>query len=133
MIMLILEVSVVLWATIMLQVLIAFRRSALTLGGTGIHHIMAGVFWIISASILQGLFWDILPNLMGREEFRAMLGSIDPSTWPNMIFYVIMGVAGLRLMYGFWLMIPDEDRGTYNIFTAAFYPKKLRMVIREKQ
>ena len=133
MIMLILEVSVVLWAVIMLLVLIAFRRSALALGGTGIHHIMAGVFWIISASIFRGLFWDILPNLMGREDFRTMLGSVDPSTWPNIFFHVIMGVAGIRLMYGFWLMIPDEDRGSYNIFTAAFYPKKIRMIIREKQ
>ena len=132
MIVLILEMSVALWAVIMLLVLIAFRRSAWAIGGTGIHHIMAGVFWIISASISRGLFWDILPNLMGREEFRAMLGSIDPPTWPNIFFHVIMGVAGLRLMYGFWLMIPDEDRGAYNIFTAAFYPKKLRMIIREK-
>lgn len=133
MIILILEVTVALWAVVMLLVLIAFRRSALAFGGTGIHHIMAGVFWIISASIFRGFFWDILPNVMGRETFRALLGSIDPSTWPNIFFHVIMGVAGLRLMYGFWLMIPDEDRGAYNIFTAAFYPKKLRIVIREKQ
>ena len=133
MIVLILEVSVVLWAIIMLLILIAFRHSALTLGGTGIHHIMAGVFWIISAAIFRGLFWDILPSLMGKDEFYAVINSIDPSTWPNIVFHVIMGVAGLRLMYGFWLMIPDEDRGAYNIFTAAFYPKKLRMIIREKQ
>ena len=133
MIVLILEVSVVLWAIIMLLVLIAFRRSALALGGTGIHHIMAGVFWIICASIFRGVFWDVVPFFMGKEPFYIMINVIHPSTWPNMIFYVIMGVAGTRLMYGFWLMIPDEDRGTYNIFTAAFYPKKLRMIIREKQ
>ena len=128
----ILEVAVVLWATIMLLVLIAFRRSALALGGTGIHHIMSGVFWIISAAIFRGLFWDMLPNLMGHEGFLLMLGTINPSTWPNIFFHVIMGIGGLRLMYGFWMMIPDEDRGHYNIFTAAFYPKKIRMMIREK-
>ena len=133
MIVLILEVSVALWAIIMLLVLIAFRRSALALGGTGVHHIMAGVFWIISAAIFRGLFWDILPSMMGQEKFYAMIGQINPSTWPNIFFHVMMAVAGIRLMYGFWLMIPDEDRGSYNIFTAAFYPKKLRMIIREKQ
>ena len=133
MIVLILEVSVVLWAIIMLLVLIAFRRSALAIGGTGIHHIMAGVFWIISAAIFRGLFWDILPFIIGKNEFYAIVSSIDPSNWPNIVFHVIMGVAGLRLMYGFWLMIPDEDREAYNIFTAAFYPKKLRIIIREKQ
>ena len=133
MILLILEITVVLWAIIMLLVLIAFRRSALALGGTAIHHIMAGVFWIISAAILRGLFWDILPSFMGKHEFYLMIDSIHPSTWPNIFFHIMMGVAGIRLMYGFWLMIPDEDRGAYNIFTAAFYPKKLRMIIREKQ
>lgn len=132
MIVMILEFLVAAWLVIMMLVLIAFRRSALALGGTGIYHIMAGVFWIISASILRGVFWDVVPFFMGDEPFYTLINVIHPSTWPNMLFYTIMGVAGIRLMYGFWLMIPDEDRGSYNIFTAAFYPKKLRMIIREK-
>lgn len=127
-----LQTSVIVWAAIMVLVLIAFRRSAMKIGGTGIHHIMAGVFWIITASLVRGVFWDALPEIVGREVFYQFTGMFYPNTWPNIFFYGIMAVAGIRLMYGFWLMLPEEDRKDYNIITAAFYPKKLRMIVKEK-
>lgn len=127
-----LQTSVIVWATIMVLVLIAFRRSAMKIGGSGVHHIMAGVFWIITASLARGFFWDIAPMIVTREVFYQFTGMFYPNTWPNIFFHMIQFVAGMRLMYGFWLMLPEEDRKDYNIITAAFYPKKLRMIVKEK-
>ena len=127
-----LQTSVIVWAAIMVLVLIAFRRSAMKIGGSGVHHIMAGVFWIITASLVRGFFWDIGPVIVSREVFYQFTGMFYPNTWPNIFFHMIQLVAGIRLMYGFWLMLPEEDRKDYNIITAAFYPKKLRMIVKEK-
>lgn len=128
-----LGITVFVWTAIMVLVLIAFRRSAMMLSGSGIHHIMAGVFWIISAAVLRGVFWDVVPHVVGHDDFYDYMTILYPATWPNVFFYTIMAVAGMRLMYGFWMMLPIEDRKDYNIFTAAFYPKKLKIIIREKQ
>ena len=127
-----LEITVIAWLLIMGLVLVAFRRSAMVLSGSGIHHIMAGVFWIICASVLRGVFWDVVPHMVDIAEFHQFTGLMHPNTWPNIFFYAVMGIAGIRLMYGFWMMLPEEDRKDYNIFTAAFYPKKLRIIIKEK-
>ncbi len=110
---------------LMVLVMIAFRRSAFNFNGQAIHHIMAGVFWIVTASVFRGLFWDIVPEVMGREDFRDMIRIFSPSTWPNILFYLMKGLAGIRFLYGFWLLLPEEDRKNYNIITAAFYPKRL--------
>lgn len=129
---LLIYVTVTLWFFIMCHVMIAFRNSALKWGGSGIHHLLAGIFWIMFASVLRGWFWDILPVITGRETFTLYLNMVKPYSWPNVFFYSIMTVGGIRLMYGFWLLLPEEDRTAYNLFTAAFYPKKLKFTSKEK-
>lgn len=120
------------WLMVMFHVLTAFRRSAVVFSGTGVHHLMAGLFWIVAISTFRGIFWDVIPLVMGRDEFRNMISIYGYVTWPNLVFHSIMAVSGLRLMYGFWLLLPDEDRNNYNLFTAVFYPKKLRILFKER-
>lgn len=111
------------WATVMLGLVMwAFRRHALSLEHNALYDIVAGIFWLASSMLLRGAWWDGLPFVMGREEFRAFYGG---GTWPNIIFHLMIVAASLRLLRGFWLMIPDDEREDYTVLTAAFYPRRI--------
>lgn len=110
-------------ATILLGLVMwAFRRHALSTEDSVLTDLVAGIFWLATAIALRGLWWDAAPWVLGQELMRSTyLGS----NWPNILFDVIVAMAALRLLRGFLLMIPDEDRKHYNILTAALYPRRV--------
>lgn len=118
-------IGVTLTATALLcLVMWAFRRHALSTEDTALTDLVAGIFWLAAAIVLRAAWWDGVQAVLGREAFRALYGG---GTWPNMVFHCIVIVASWRLLRGFWLMIPPEDRGHYQVLTAAFYPQRIRL------
>lgn len=109
---------------LLMLVMWAFRRHALSTEDTALTDLVAGIFWLAAAFFLRGLWWDGVQGLIGREAFRALYGG---GMWPNLIFHSIVIGAAWRLLRGFWLMIPDEDRDHYAVLTAAFYPRRIKL------
>ena len=130
-------ISLMLFATttaasiLLTLVMLAFRRHAMSTEDTALADLVAGVFWLAASLLLRGAWWDGVQSLMGRDAFRAFYGG---GTWPNVVFHAMVIVAAWRLLRGFWLMIPDEERGQYNFLTAAFYPHRFwARIVRGKE
>ncbi len=112
-------------ATLLLALVMwAFRRHAFSTEDSALVDLVAGIFWMAAAIALRGLWWDGVPWVIGSEAFRAIYGG---GSWPNLIFHSIVIVATYRLLRGFLLMIPVEDRSHYNVLTAALYPRRIRL------
>lgn len=124
---LLLIISTVLATLLLFLVMWAFRRHALSTEDTALTDLIAGLFWLAASILMRGLWWDGLPSLIGRESFRSLYGYPIYGFWPNIVFHIVVIVAAWRLLRGFWLMIPEEDRGQYGVLTAAFYPRRIQL------
>ena len=66
------------------------------------------------------IYWDIYRGIQ-----TGFLPSIS-SQITNATFNVGTGIAGMLALTALYVAIPKEDRKGWNIFTAPFYPKRLR-------
>lgn len=119
--------SAALSAALLFLVLWAFRRHALSTEDSALTDIVAGIFWLAASVLLRGAWWDGLRSAMGLDSFRVFYGFETYGFWPNIIFHAMVIGATLRLLRGFWYMIPEEDRSHYNVLTAAFYPRRIKL------
>ncbi|MDB6179016.1 hypothetical protein PAF17_16105 [Paracoccus sp. Z330] len=103
---------------------------ALRPDGSAVYHLSIGVILLLFSIAMRALYWDGLP---------VMFALIHPDLWtlwvdrfgrpiPNVIIGLMVLAGARHLLILQWLLIPEEDRASYSIFTAPFYPQRVCIV-----
>lgn len=111
-------------ATLMLALVIyGFRRYIKRPRTAPIDYIATGIWMMAVAKLLRLLWWDIVPHtfLPSLTEFRVAQHEV------NWVFDVIVVIACWYMLKGIYIMVEAKEPGKYNVLTAVFYPKRLRM------
>ncbi|WP_417261696.1 hypothetical protein [Celeribacter sp.] len=88
-----------------------------------------GIALIASATIGRAAYWDLTRLVVGPEVWAAWVdasGGVTVNVVPNIM--VLAG--GVALLKARFLLIPEEDRANWNLFTAAFYPARKCIAVR---
>jgi hypothetical protein len=93
-------------------VMVAFRHYSYRTGGQATAHLGAAIFWMAFQFVARSVWWDVFNGF----------GLGNPS---NVVWNAFAAYAAYRALRGMTLLIPEEDQGKYNIFTVAFYPRRL--------
>lgn len=109
------------WPAIILGFLVmrAFWPYAFQLRMTAVGHLGAALFWLTGRSVGRSIWWDVF------EGFGLGIST-------NWIWNALGIIACYHALKGFYLLLPDADRGDYNMLTAAFYPRRLWRRLRDK-
>lgn len=73
--------------------------------------------------LLRMTHWDILRTFVSDDvwlSWRTVTGGVAVNALPNL--GVMIGC--VCLLKARWLLIPEEDRGDWNLITAPFYPAR---------
>lgn len=92
-------------------VMIAFRKYAVTMKGTAVAHLGAALFLFTFQLVARLIWWDVFHG------FGLGISS-------NWIWNILGLIACYHALRGFQLLLPEEDRKNFNIFTAVFYPRR---------
>ena len=101
------------------------------LGGSAANNLARGLGLSALGVFPRVFWWDLTRLLLGQEWWpvvRDLMGGVAINAGFNLI--LLAGVYFvLRARY---LIIPEDERGRYNVITAAWYPKTvgLRLLIR---
>lgn len=88
-----------------------------------------GIAMIAAATIGRAAYWDLLRLIVGAETWATWVdasGGVAVNVLPNIMVFL----GGLSLLKARWLLIPEEDRANWNLFTAAFYPARKCIAVR---
>jgi hypothetical protein len=94
------------------------------------YRLSAGISLVIIAYVARGFYWGVAP---------AIVNVAGPSLWDrwyemtgtsvNLLFTAVMLRGLFHLLVLLLLLIPEEERGNWSIWSAPFYPTG-RIVIR---
>ena len=113
-------------ATLMLALVIyGFRRYIKRPRFAPIDYIATGIWLMALAKLTRLLWWDVVPYtfLPNLTDFRVAQHEV------NWIFDLLVVLACWYMLKGIHIMVEAKEPGKYNVFTAVFYPKRLRMWI----
>jgi len=117
-------------ATIALALLaFGFRRYVKRPRNAPIDYIGTGIWVLAFLQVVRMLYWDIVPDIMGfdwRDDYHITSGKV------NWIFNSLIIVGAWFKLKGYWIIVEDKAPGEYNVFTAVFYPKRLRLWLESK-
>lgn len=117
-------------AAVMLGLVVyGFRRYINRPRSAPIDYIGTGIALMAATKLLRLLWWDVIPHtfLAGLTEFRFSGHQV------NWIFDAGVIWSCWFMLKGIFIMVDSKDPGKYNVFTAVFYPKRLRMWIISKE
>ena len=87
------------------------------------YRLSAGINFMLAAYIARSFYWEVVP---------VALRFVHPSAWIswygytglaiNMIFSLLFLRGLSHLLVLLWLLIPNEDRNEWTLWTAPWYP-----------
>lgn len=104
-------------------VIYGFRRYINRPRMAPIDYIGTGIWIICLATISRFIWWDVVPDITG---FAWRTVAIQSYT-VNWIFNLGVLTGGIYILKGFYLIVDAQAPGQYSIWTAVFYPKRLRL------
>lgn len=114
----------------MLALLIfGFRRYVRRPREAPIDFIGTGIWMMALFQMMRMFYWDILPDVLGvswKEDYGITGSHI------NWFFNILIIIGVWFKLKGYWIIVDDKAPGQYSIFTAVFYPKRLRLWLESK-
>ena len=95
---------------------LAFKHSGL------VGHLATGLLLMHTAVFLRTLYWDGLRNVVPQSIWNQWY-AISNGTAVNLVFNVMVILAGYHSLKALKLAIPEEIRSRYSLLGAAFYPR----------
>lgn len=95
----------------------AFLPHVRLLGPRPVDNLARGLLICAFSAFPRTAFWDLA--WPGLRDFLTG-GAVT-----NAVFNGVMCVGLYFILRARWLTIPEEERGRYNLITAAFYPSNL--------
>jgi hypothetical protein len=114
----------------MLALLIfGFRRYVRRPREAPIDFIGTGIWMMALFQMMRMFYWDILPDVLDvswKEDYGITGSHI------NWFFNILIIIGVWFKLKGYWIIVDDKAPGQYSIFTAVFYPKRLRLWLESK-
>ncbi len=114
----------------MLALLIfGFRRYVRRPREASIDFIGTGIWMMALFQMMRMFYWDILPDVLDvswKEDYGITGSHI------NWFFNILIIIGVWFKLKGYWIIVDDKAPGQYSIFTAVFYPKRLRLWLESK-
>lgn len=114
----------------MLALLIfGFRRHVRRPRSAPIDFIGTGIWMMALFQMMRMFYWDLLPDILDvnwKEDYGVTSSHI------NWFFNILIIIAVWFKLKGYWIIVDDKAPGQYSIFTAVFYPKRLRLWLESK-
>lgn len=114
----------------MLALLIfGFRRYVRRPREAPIDFIGTGIWMMALFQMMRMFYWDLLPDILDvnwKEDYGVTSSHI------NWFFNILIIIAVWFKLKGYWIIVDDKAPGQYSIFTAVFYPKRLRLWLESK-
>lgn len=114
----------------MLALLIfGFRRYVRRPREAPIDFIGTGIWMMALFQMMRMFYWDILPDVLDvswKEDYGITGSHI------NWFFNILIIIGVWFKLKGYWIIVNDKAPGQYSIFTAVFYPKRLRLWLESK-
>lgn len=114
-------VSAVAAMVMMLLVTIAFRGYIFKALSEPLDFIANGIWWFSVSMAARLALWDVTPIFTGQRLGAAGLNG----AYVNWIFTLSFVVGAWRVLHGFYLLIPDNERSRWTTLTAPFYPHRI--------
>ncbi len=95
---------------------LAFKHSGL------VGHLAMGLLLMHTAMFVRTLYWDGLRNVVPKSAWDQWYVASN-GTAVNLVFNVMVILAGYHSLKALKLAIPEEIRGQYSLLGAAFYPR----------
>lgn len=117
--------SAVAAALMLLLVIYGFRRYIRRPRTAPIDYIATGIWIMASVKLFRLLWWDIVPYtfLPNLTDFRVQQHEV------NWLFDIGVVLACWYMLKGIHILVDAKEPGKYNVLTAVFYPRRLRMWI----
>jgi len=114
----------------MLALLIfGFRRYVRRPREAPIDFIGTGIWMMALFQMMRMFYWDILPDVLDVS-WKDDYGITGSHT--NWFFNILIIIGVWFKLKGYWIIVDDKAPGQYSIFTAVFYPKRLRLWLESK-
>ncbi len=116
-------------ATLMLVLVIyGFRRYIKRPRIAPIDFIATGIWVMALAKMIRIFWWDVVPYIFlpTLTDFRVKQHEV------NWFFNILVVIACWYMLKGIYIMVDAKEPGKYNVLTAVFYPKRLRMWLTSK-
>lgn len=106
----------------LLLVIYGFRRYVRRPRTEAIDFIGTGIWIMALDHMLRLLWWDVAPDLLGMRWTEGLGG-----TNVNWAFNLFMCVGAWFVLKGFHILVEARAPGQYTVWTAVFYPKRLKL------
>lgn len=106
-----------------------FRRYVRRPREAPIDFIGTGIWMMALFQMMRMFYWDLLPDIIDinwKEDYGVTGSHI------NWFFNILIIIGVWFKLKGYWIIVEDKAPGQYSIFTAVFYPKRLRLWLESK-
>ena len=116
---------------LLLLVVHGFRRYTIRPRTEPIDYIGTGIWLMALTKAIRMVWWDIVPDLMGRAYWKSLDFQASDANW---IFNIAVLLGAWFMLKGFHMLVEERAPGVYNLFTCVFYPSQIRLsFIRSKR
>ena len=117
------NVSAFISVALLLLVVYGFRRYTVRPRTDPIDYMGTGIWLLALVNATRLTFWDLVPDIF---DFTWLDFGINGSAI-NWGFNVWVGLGSWFMLKGFYMLVEERVPGQYNIFTAVFYPRQIRL------
>ena len=104
-------------------VIFGFRKYTSLPRNTPMDNMGTGIWFMALTKMLRLLWWDLIPDFMGHSwAFYGIRGS-----HVNWLFDIGVVTGCIFILRGYAMLVERVAPGEYNIFTAVFYPRPIRL------
>lgn len=113
----------------MILVIIGFRKYTSLPRNTPMDNMGTGIWFLTLTKMLRLIWWDLIPDFTGH---RWSYYGIDGSS-VNWAFDLGIVIGCVFILRGYYMLVERVAPGQYNIFTAVFYPRVIRLWVEIKK
>lgn len=117
------NVSAFLSVTLLLLVVYGFRRYTVRPRTEPIDFMGTGIWLIALVNAMRLVFWDLIPDLFGFKWAQFGVSSAEV----NWAFNLWALAGAWYMLKGFSMLVEARAPGQYNVFTAVFFPRRIRL------
>ena len=108
---------------VLLLVVYGFRRYTVRPRTEPIDYMGTGIWLLALVNATRLTFWDLVPDFFA---FRWLDYGLT-GTNVNWAFNIWVGAGAWFMLKGFFMLVNERAPGKYNLFTAVFYPRQIRL------
>lgn len=112
-------------------VIVGFRRYIKRPRLAPIDFIATGIWVLALVQLLRLLWWDVVPDFFPYFERWGDIGVRGHQI--NWLFNLGNTCGTLFMLRGYHKLVEEKAPGRYNILTAVFYPRRLRLWIQTRE